>query len=306
MKLYKYMLITASLTLTACATENDDDWTPGPAVSADSPAVFFAQDNETTYEFEDGDQQLVPLHLKRLNSDAAVTVPLTLQTVEPAEAGIKLPASVEFAAGQTDAYVNLDCTGIPQGVRYNVLVTIPAEYTTPYGAGTSYFHGTVSQVEWTFVSNITYTFERNGEYILGEPTGQLLMLPSSGKMKATNFLGSGLPLIFRLDATTPNATSKYLDMVPLLNAYNYVGDSYGMWSLYDQATGEYPTWSPDNVTTITGFDAYRAGYTSFVINDGYFSIMGYIYYPDDTDEWVTAYGSFTIPDDMRDIIPVTR
>lgn len=306
MKLYKYMLITASLTLTACATDNDDDWTPGPAVSADSPAVFFAQDNETTYEFEDGDRQLVPLHLKRLNSKDAVTVPLTLQTSDLAGSGIKLPADVEFAAGQTDAYVNLDCTGIPQGASYNVTVTIPEQYTTPYGTGSSYYSGTVSLVEWTYVCDITYSFESSGTYILGQPEGQLLMLESSGKMKATNFLGSGLPLVFRLDATTDNATSKYLDMVPLLNAYNYVGDSYGMWSLYDQATGEYPSWSPDGVTTVTGFDAYRAGYTSFVINDGYFSIMGYIYYPDGSDEWITAYGSFTIPEDMRDKIPVTR
>lgn len=290
------LLAAASMTLTAC--NDSDDWTPGPVTDPTSPAVYFSADNPDEVEFEDYEAKTVTVTVLRNNAAQAADVPLTLEASDPA---IKAPASVHFDAGQKKAEVTLDCEGIPAGRTFDIRVSVPAEYADQYGAGSTFYEARVMIIAWDELCPVKYNYYVSGAWMSQTTEGKLLMQAGTDKLRITDFAGSGLDLMFRLDATTVGATSSAPDIVPYFNA-DYAEDAgYGIWYLFDQAAGIYPEWSIDGSSTIVDFMCYREGYSYLDWEDkaagkGSFVFTGYLDFADGSSSWSYIYTDFVLPE----------
>jgi hypothetical protein len=309
----KYILNTflaaaAVFTFSAC-NDDEDNWKAGDPVSDDSPAVYFADDNTFSQEFETDDHTF-QLHLKRLNAASAVTVPLE-STVD--DSNIVVPQSVTFEAGQTDAYITVDCTNIPSLQQLKYTITIPESYGTPYAAGTDVFDGTVAIVEWRLVDDtfLYYYYDTGSTMMHPKATGELWYLEGSSvngavKLKLTNFMESGKDLIFHLDATQSGCSETYIGIVP---DYNYYYDpnntDYGCWYFYDQTNEEWPSWTLSDGHQVDYAYVYGVGYSYFNLESGYGCFSCYL--TDDTwADYYQVWTYFDIPDDLKDKITYAK
>lgn len=292
------LLAAAALSLTAC--NDSDDWNPGPELPEDSPAIYFSSENPGDIEFEDYDIKSINLTLLRNNSDAAIDVPLTL---EAGDVNFKLPQTVHFDAGQKQVNAVLDCEGIPAGQSFKIKVSIPAQYADTYGAGSTVYEANVMVVAWEELCPVTYTYNVNSSWLSTEPQGKLMAQTGTDKLRLTNFAGSGVDLMFRLDATTGGASASEPDIVPYHNVEYIDNDEYGSWYFFDQAIGDYPVWSIDSYT-VSLFTVYREGYSNFSWTDqaarkGSMVFTGYLDFEDGSFAWSYIYADFTLPEGVN-------
>lgn len=303
MKYILNTLLAAAAVFTFTACDDDDDWTPGKEVSADSPAVYFAESNTFSHEFETDDHTF-ELTLKRLNTKNAVTVPLNTTTDN---SSITVPSSVTFEAGQEEATITVDCSGIPTKQQFNINIAIPDDYSTPYAKGFDTYAGTVAVVEWVTIDpNFKYTYYDSSNAKVYNPTyGTFQMLEGSNKLKLTNFMNSGKDFIFNLDATQSGCSSTYIGINPIYN-YSWVGGDYDCWYFYDEQNEEFPTWTMADGEPITYFYAYGVGYSYLNLTDEYGCFSCYLAPDEDTWNWVYVWCYFSIPDEYKDKIPYTK
>lgn len=296
------MAVGVCIALSACDGDSKSEpWQPGPEVDPASPQVYFTADNEYAFDFTEEDVKSIPVSLGRLNTQGACRVPLTLTA---GDAHITLADTAVFADGQDQCTIHIDCEGIPLRQRFDIAVAIPADYATPYAQGSDTYTATVAVVAWeTIDDNVEYFFEQDGSYVYGEPHGALMYLDGSDKLKFTNYLGSGLDLIFTLDASSTGCSVDALDIVPLYNNYNEEGSEWNCWYLCDEATATYPSWTTDDGATLfTLWYVYRAGYSYFSIDEGFAAWWGYMTLGDGSAPWLRAWATFQIPAELRDKI----
>lgn len=126
---YLFSIAALALTLGAC-TDDEPKFNPAPAV--EELPVFFSYENETQLEiFENTTNIEVPVY--RRSAEGALTVPVTA-TVTPDADGFTIPATVEFADGETEAIFNvdLDMTKIKGRTDYNMTLSIADGEVNPY------------------------------------------------------------------------------------------------------------------------------------------------------------------------------
>lgn len=305
--LYSFIALCTALGFTACDDENDD-WTPGEAESADSPGVFFSADNAYSFEFESGmGDEIIELHLQRLNSTNAVTVPLT-STVD--NSNIKVPASVEFAAGQTDATISINCNGVPEREKLKFSISIPDEYKTLYGQGTDSFEGTVAVVAWVTIDpEVKFTYyDSNNKRVYDPSYSEWQLLEGSSKMKLTNFMNSGKDLMFTLDSTQTGCSTTYIGVNPIYNYYyDAAGADYDCWYFYDTENDKMPdAWTMVNGEPIAFCYLYSDGYSYFNLDDSYGCFTAYFSATGDDWTWVYVWFYFNVPDEYVGNIPYTK
>lgn len=152
MKLYKFLsaISCAALLATAGACTDEIKYTAASAPTGDQ--VYFPADAATTVTLLQ-DQTSFDVEILRGENKEAITVPLTATVTldDGTEApGIFTPAtSVSFAAGETAATIEVavDFAKVVASTPYIVTLTIPEEFTTPYGLSTTSY--TVAYSPWT-------------------------------------------------------------------------------------------------------------------------------------------------------------
>lgn len=126
-----FAIAALAFTLGACS-DDEPKFNPAPAVP--ELPVFFSLENETELEiFENTTSLEVPVYRK--SAEGALTVPVTV-TVTPDADGFSIPASVEFADGETEAIfdIALDMSKIKARTDYSVVLSIAEGVETPYYA----------------------------------------------------------------------------------------------------------------------------------------------------------------------------
>lgn len=207
MKLKYILPILAALTLSACSDK--DSWQPGPLDPAGSQMAFFAARDSYDLIIEPEMQGLVNVTISRGHTQEAVTLPIE---VTEAPEGVIVPASVSFAAGEKNQSLTINAEAMPMLTSGTLSLTIPTEYTSPYGAGTPTLTLRLIRAgQWLELGDdMTLTFSRSVNGNRSLPDQHILWLEGTNKFTIKNFLDSGLDVNF--DAVNPQNKGTVYDI----------------------------------------------------------------------------------------------
>ncbi|MBR2332118.1 MAG: hypothetical protein IKA38_06520 [Alistipes sp.] len=121
----------ACATFVACENKFDDY---DPAQQVEGAQAYFSNQNATSYTISKIDVAPITVTLMRGQSEAAISVPITLTQGE--EGAFTAPAKVDFKAGSNKATLDItyDPEKLADGSSYKVTLTIGDQsVTTPYG-----------------------------------------------------------------------------------------------------------------------------------------------------------------------------
>ena len=121
----------ACATFVACENKFDDY---DPAQQVEGAQAYFSNQNATSYTISKIDVAPITVTLMRGQSEAAISVPITLTQGE--EGAFTAPAKVDFKAGmnKTSIDVTYDMAKLKEGSSYKITLTIGDQSaTTPYG-----------------------------------------------------------------------------------------------------------------------------------------------------------------------------
>jgi hypothetical protein len=155
-KKYKSLFFIAAAFLVSCS-EYVDTVEPGPAVSADNPAVRFAASNTTSFEFDPGTPGFtISVIRNETNADNALEVPVTVNT--NTDDAFIVPGSIVFPAGEDTVDVVIGISpSAPAGVALSVAISLDEQFKNPYKAEYAAYYGTVSLVKWELYAEGTWT-----------------------------------------------------------------------------------------------------------------------------------------------------
>lgn len=289
----------AAVAAMATGCSDDDKWTPGPEPEPDCAGAYFGALSSYNLILEPDDSRMVAVTVGRGKTDEALTLPIVTEICPD---GVVVPESVEFAAGEQVKTFYVDLENMPPKSSGTVALSIPAELTSPYAAGTSSlsFNVTVSGA-WIPVAEGVY-LDTDGVY--QDMYTTLYYLDGTGNFKLPDFFGSGLDLIF-VQETPGNgftyikpvknfrdATDAWIDLG--FGEYTYGGG----WFLYDDANSEYPWWCPDGVTypEVDYLEFENSSSYMMLItddeNNGYVYFNPYTYLTDGTGRYIILYYKF--------------
>lgn len=141
----KYGLFLAMPLFMACS-EDGVDYVPAEPVDANNPAVEFSASNPTSCEVDPA-TPVITLTLTR--RDAASEGTYSLNIVENQENAFSVPSSVTFAAGATEATVDVTINAsAPQGVALNLTVAVDEAAINPYTSGYKEFSVAATVIKW--------------------------------------------------------------------------------------------------------------------------------------------------------------
>ncbi|WP_315515836.1 hypothetical protein [Hoylesella shahii] len=134
MKTFKHIGLLGALVATALmgACTNKDDYTPGPEVASGCQQVHFTNTNNPicVLNLDNANERTATLILKRNNAGAELNMPVK---VVSQSAGLEIPTSVTFAAGDSLAELNIKA---PQQVKlkdvYKYEVKLEGKEVDPY------------------------------------------------------------------------------------------------------------------------------------------------------------------------------
>ena len=121
----------ACATFVACENKFDDY---DPAQQVEGAQAYFSNQNATSYTISKIDVAPITVTLMRGQSEAAISVPITLTQGE--EGAFTAPAKVDFKAGSNKATLDItyDPEKVAEGKSYKITLTIGDQsVTTPYG-----------------------------------------------------------------------------------------------------------------------------------------------------------------------------
>lgn len=236
--------------LTSCG--NDDDYSAGPDVVANCPAVYFSSDNSSALVVSNKDSA-VTIKVKRAVTTGEITVPIV---VESKVGDLSIPSSVTFADGEDEADLTVGFSNYKSGMTFTL--SIDDAYVNPYlkVEGSSSYTGTLTQVNW--VCDVAYDQNSRFKSVTGSAIYQY---EGINRFVWRNFLGSGVDLTFMVD-TSHNGTTfdpndvKSLkgDFIPLDHFYK---DEWGYRFVQKDSNDDYVTWTPEGQTEeVTSFYFY--------------------------------------------------
>ena len=146
----KIFLLGALIGLVAFIGCSEDDLvtpTPSPAAPEGTQGVYFPSSNKSAFEFMPVDPTEFELTIARSTSEGAVDVPLTQEVND--DNVFNVPASVSFAAGETEATFKVTFPTAEEGKKYNLKLSVSGDqYVNPYVEGVPYLETNVMRVKW--------------------------------------------------------------------------------------------------------------------------------------------------------------
>ena len=276
--------MVAMILATACDDKNDSNYEPGLPTADGSMAVYFADSNPTEFIFQPGEATEVEIGVSRLKGvETAAEVPL----VVTADAGLTVPATAKFEAGESTTTIKVEFGGLEESKKYNLMVTVPEEYADHYTikAGATTYSGYIMVAAWESISdNVKMTWTTKG--VTSEFTTSFQQLGNTNRFRFPNFLNSGVDYIFTIGSNS-TAYAGYNCITTYANYEPYEGTEAKGAYLFDDATQSYPTWSVADgtieVADICILEDYgtTTGYSCISITrrSGYV----YLYFSDYTD-----------------------
>lgn len=276
------------LLLSGCS--DSSKWEPGEK-EASNMGVYFPGLEKYDVTVQPDDSHIFTIKVEREETDGAASVPLKVVSCPE---GVIVPATVDFAAGESSSSFDIDVTGMPLKTTGDITVRIDPAYSSLYAAGTSTMTLKVTVTGgWIVLADDLLLDFTESTYQYPQQNSVLYVLEGTQRFKIPNFLNSGLDFVF----TVENPTASKPRIVPYTNCKLYTElypdseDTYHCWYFYDTENQTYPTWSPDGVQpaiTYAMFYGYSDSsvYTYINFKTGY----GYLSIATDYDNGREGYG----------------
>lgn len=141
------LVATLVLSLVSCTDEYKYDGV-GAADAEDVAGVYFPSTNKASLDLEVADPLTATFKVARLNTNGALTVPLTVEVND--DNVFQIPASATFADGEAEATVEMPFPNAEIGKTYNFTITVPREYINSYKQvnGSPIYSGSAIRLKW--------------------------------------------------------------------------------------------------------------------------------------------------------------
>ena len=277
------MMLAMVALASSCDDKNDSNYEPGAPTASGSLGVYFNSSNASEHIFQPGEANEVEFTISRLKTDNAAEVPLVVK----ADAGLNIPSTASFAAGQATTSIKITFSGLEPSKKYNYTIAVGEEYADHYTIveGTTSFTGYIMEAAWNTISdNVSMSWTTLG--VANSFTSTLQQLGETNRYRFVNFLNSGIDYIFVVGSAS-TAYVGYDCIITYANYEPYEGAEAKAAYLFDDATQSYPTWTVADgtieVADICVMEDYGStiGYSciSFDKRGGYV----YLYFTDYTD-----------------------
>ena len=131
MKLFsKYMFVALMSILALASCGDDDKYVAGEQDSADKAGVYFPVTDGGDNEVDPADPTEFTFKVDRMNTNGALSVPLTVKSND--NDVFVIPATAEFADGEAETTVKVTFPQAEIGTTYSMEVEVPEQYVSLY------------------------------------------------------------------------------------------------------------------------------------------------------------------------------
>lgn len=146
-KAFSLLLVVA---FTACSDFEDTELL-SPEKPAGNQGVFFPTTNVTAHELEPTDPTQITVKVSRTVSSGAASIPLVVVTND--EGVFNVPATANFADGETETDVVVTFPNAGEGVTYKLVIAVEGDQSVdPYGEGAVSVATQVTRIKWEAIT----------------------------------------------------------------------------------------------------------------------------------------------------------
>lgn len=294
-KINEYICLAAAgltILMAGSSCDSKDSYEKGPETSPNCIAAYFPSSNQTNYTLTPEDysaSNILSLKVERAVSDAAASVPVIVVSKDDV---FEVPATVEFAAGESASTLDIRMNGLEQRVNYTFTVRLDDDYVDHYSIkdGSDVFKADIVIARWVkVVKNARFMYEGQR---FPDTYSDIYNLEGYNNFYIDNFLGSGVNLGFSIKSYDEE-NEKFITFdpydretwnglfVPLNHCMDDPDGGTWWWLMKDVANQEYASWTPEgNETGYTYINFYKyetdPSYASINMNGSTDSTAGYL------------------------------
>ena len=206
-------VICLGLGLSSCS---DDEYQRGEEPVPYNMTAYFSANNKAEYIFTPEDvaeSSTLQLEVKRLQSDDAASIPVIVVDKDDI---FKIPATVEFEAGESTATLNVEYAGIEEKKLCKFSIRLDENFIDPYKKveGSDVYAASVFVSNWRQISkNVQFWFTNINDKYNSKIFHNANFYQSEGqnRFRFEDYLGSGIDMQFSIVPTKANITFSATD-----------------------------------------------------------------------------------------------
>ena len=206
-------VICLGLGLSSCS---DDEYQRGEEPVPYNMTAYFSANNKAEYIFTPEDvaeSSTLQLEVKRLQSDDAASIPVIVVDKDDI---FKIPATVEFEAGESTATLNVEYAGIEEKKLCKFSIRLDENFIDPYKKveGSDVYAASVFVSNWRQISkNVQFWFTNINDKYNSKifHNANFYQLEGQNRFRFEDYLGSGIDMQFSIVPTKPNITFSATD-----------------------------------------------------------------------------------------------
>ena len=206
-------VICLGLGLSSCS---DDEYQRGEEPVPYNMTAYFSANNKAEYIFTPEDvaeSSTLQLEVKRLQSDDAASIPVIVVDKDDI---FKIPATVEFEAGESTATLNVEYAGIEEKKLCKFSIRLDENFIDPYKKveGSDVYAASVFVSNWRQISkNVQFWFTNINDKYNSKifHNANFYQLEGQNRFRFEDYLGSGIDMQFSIVPTTANITFSATD-----------------------------------------------------------------------------------------------
>lgn len=206
-------VICLGLGLSSCS---DDECQRGEEPVPYNMTAYFSANNKAEYIFTPEDvaeSSTLQLEVKRLQSDDAASIPVIVVDKDDI---FKIPATVEFEAGESTATLNVEYAGIEEKKLCKFSIRLDENFIDPYKKveGSDVYAASVFVSNWRQISkNVQFWFTNINDKYNSKifHNANFYQLEGQNRFRFEDYLGSGIDMQFSIVPTKANITFSATD-----------------------------------------------------------------------------------------------
>ena len=206
-------VICLGLGLSSCS---DDEYQRGEEPVPYNMTAYFSANNKAEYIFTPEDvaeSSTLQLEVKRLQSDDAASIPVIVVDKDDI---FKIPATVEFEAGESTATLNVEYAGIEEKKLCKFSIRLDENFIDPYKKveGSDVYAASVFVSNWRQISkNVQFWFTNINDKYNSKifHNANFYQLEGQNCFRFEDYLGSGIDMQFSIVPTKANITFSATD-----------------------------------------------------------------------------------------------